>query len=220
MNYIIIIVIVIVVLSLLLSVSAYFVLNSKPELTPTPIPVTTPVVEQEDYELAITQAPKPTYIPRPTAQVTTTLRPRVTVPPTPSVSERLPDSIKDLNDKFAWQTMQNVGERDQTELTFLKTCTKPWDATYQVGCTIDGITYKSKKFGPVFDNNKQAPRLRIGDYGGNNICTKNNGTLSIFRQRPGDENMIDITQFLKDTTGSKMYNRKDALVVDDYLGDC
>lgn len=236
MNYIIIIIIVLIVILLLLSISAYFVMNSKPVTTPTTQPPTTQppsdnqqneydyggTLKDDDYQYIITAPPKPTYIQRTTPPPGTegTIRPKVTVPPTPPVTERLPDSIKDLNTKFAWRSMQNAGERDLTELAFLKTCTKPWDAMYRIGCTIDGITYRSNVFGPVSDGTKQAPRLRIGDYGGDNLCTKNNGILAVYRQRPADPDMIDVTQFLKDSTGSTMYNRKDALVVDDYLGDC
>ena len=206
MNYITIIIIVIVVLLVIssISVSAYFALKKN---QPTPEPVTTPMP---------TAAPTQPPITKPVV----TRRPRVTVPPTPSVSVRLPISIDDINSKFAWQTMQNVGERDQTELTFLKTCTKPWDAMYQVGCTIDGITYKSKVLGPVSDNTKQAPRIRVGDYGGYNICTKMGGELAVYRKRQIDDNMIDVTQYLKNKTADKMYDRKDALFVDDYLSDC
>ena len=101
MNYITIIIIVIVVLLVLssISVSAYFALKKN---QPTPEPVTTPMP---------TAAPTQPPITKPVV----TRRPRVTVPPTPSVSVRLPISIDDINSKFAWQTMQNVGERDQTE---------------------------------------------------------------------------------------------------------
>jgi hypothetical protein len=206
MNYIIIIVIVIVVLLLLssVSVSAYFALKSK-QPTPTPAPVTTP-------------APAPAQ--QPITKPVVTKRPRITLPPRPPVSVRLPISVDDINSKFAWQTMQNAGDRDKTDLDFLKTCSKPWDAMYQVGCTIDGITYKSKILGPVSKDTQQAPRIRVGDYGGNNICTKMGGELAVYRKRQNDDNMIDITQYIKNKTADQMYDRKDALFVDDYLSDC
>ena len=230
MNYIIIIVIILIVLLILLSVSSYLVIKSKPVTTPAPVisnqETTTPInyggtLNDYDYQYIITAPPKPSYIQRTTSPPGTVTQTNIiTAKPTPPVTERLPDSIKDLNNKFAWRSMQNVGERDLTELDFLKTCNKPWDAMYRIGCTIDGITYKSNIFGPVSEDNKQSPRLRIGDYGDNNLCTKNNGILSVYRQRPNDTDMIDITQYLKDTTGATMYNGKDALVVDDYLSDC
>ena len=133
---------------------------------------------------------------------------------------KLPKIMDDINNKFSWQSMQNVGIRDISELGFLRQCDKPWNAMYQIGCTVEGITQKSQVFGPVSSNNKQSPILRIGDYDQMNMCAKLGGQLSVYRKRPQDKNMKDITSNLTDITNSKPYNKKDTLFIDDYNTDC
>ena len=135
-------------------------------------------------------------------------------------SVKLPKIINDINNKFSWQSMKNVGIRDISELGFLRQCDTPWDAMYQIGCTVDGITQKSQVFGPVSSNNQQSPILRLGDYDQDNMCAKLGGQLSVYRRRPQDKNMKDITSNLTDITNSQPYNKKDSLFIDNYNSDC
>lgn len=187
------------------SISIY-VMSSKKQVVTLP-PITSPPTSPPT---TLPQILPPTLLPRPT---------RAT--PTPTMaSVKLPKIIDDINNKFSWQTMQNVGLRDVSELTFLRQCDKPWDAMYQIGCTIDGITEKSQIFGPVSSNNKQSPILRVGDYDENNMCAKLGGQLSVYRRRPNDKTMVDITSNLNNITNSQPYNKKDSLFIDDYNTDC
>lgn len=167
----------------------------------------------------------------PSPVITPPLPPPVTLPPPPPVTlpvsiKKLPTdvklqkSIEDINNKFSWQSMQNVGIRDVSELAFIKQCDKPWGAMYQIGCTVDGITQKSQIFGPISSNNEQSPILRVGDYDQDNLCSKLGGQLSVYRRRPNDKNMKDITSNLTDITNSQPYNNKDVLFIDNYSPDC
>jgi hypothetical protein len=122
--------------------------------------------------------------------------------------------------KLVWQSMKNVGDRDTNNLKFTKTCDVPWNGVYQVGCTIDGITAKSNIYGPVNNGNNQSPILRIGPYGTENLCSKLGGKVSVYRQRPNEDTMTDITQYLTNTTNTRPYNKKDPLFLDDYKADC
>ena len=183
------------------SISIYFITRKKevisPTLQPSTLPPPTPLIEQST---------------QPTVPIKKT--------PSPMAFVKLPKIMDDINNKFSWQSMQNVGIRDISELGFLRQCDKPWNAMYQIGCTVEGITQKSQVFGPVSSNNKQSPILRIGDYDQMNMCAKLGGQLSVYRKRPQDKNMKDITSNLTDITNSKPYNKKDTLFIDDYNTDC
>ena len=198
-KYIIVVVTVIILLTLLISssLSVYFT-KSKPTTTPQPI-VTTP--------------------PPPTQPTTTPFLKNITTTSVP-ISNKLQQFQNDINNTFAWSSMENVGYKDTNELQFLRSCEKPWNALYQLGCVIDGVNVKSQLFGPVSNKNLQTPILRVGDYNTDNTCSKLNGQLFVYRKRPNDLNMIDITQNLRDITNTTAYNRKDPLFIDDYKPDC
>jgi len=199
-NVQIIVIISIIVLLLICSIISIYFMTNKNKTIPT--------------------TPPPTTLPTTTAPPTS---PPIEIPlsskKTPT-SVKLPKIIDDINNKFSWQTMQNVGIRDISELGFIRQCDKPWGAMYQIGCTVDGITQKSQVFGPVSSNNQQSPILRVGDYDEINACAKLGGQLSVYRRRPKDKNMKDITLNLTDITNSQPYNKKDALFIDDYNPDC
>ena len=198
---------VIVIISIILifcicsSISIYFMTSQK-KVIPTLPPTST--------------LPPPTL--PPSIEITLPVSGRKT--PLPMTSVKLPKIINDINNKFSWQSMKNVGIRDISELGFLRQCDTPWDAMYQIGCTVDGITQKSQVFGPVSSNNQQSPILRVGDYDQTNLCAKLGGELSVYRRRPQDKNMKDITSNLTDITNSQPYNKKDSLFIDNYNSDC
>ena len=197
---VIVIISVIVLLCICSSVSVYFMTSKKAIVTtppPTLPPPTLPPIEMTTQSIASGRKT-----------------------PSPMASEKLPKIIDDINNKFSWQSMQNVGIRDISELGFIRQCDRPWGAMYQIGCTVDGITQKSQIFGPISSNNQQSPILRVGDYDQTNLCAKLGGELSVYRRRPEDKNMKDITLNLTDITNSQPYNKKDALFIDDYKSDC
>jgi hypothetical protein len=197
---VIVIISVIVLLCICSSVSVYF-MTSKKAIVTTPPPI----------------LPPPTL---PPIEMTTQSIMSGRKTSSPMASEKLPKIINDINNKFSWQSMQNVGIRDISELGFIRQCDRPWGAMYQIGCTVDGITQKSQIFGPISSNNQQSPILRVGDYDQTNLCAKLGGELSVYRRRPQDKNMKDITLNLTDITNSQPYNKKDALFIDDYKSDC
>jgi len=182
--------------------SAYSSFKSKPPVTTTPPPIQV----QETI-----QTP---FIP-----TNTPFRKNITTTSVP-ISTKLQQFADDINNTFAWKSMENVGTRDTKDLDFLRSCDKPWNAIYQIGCKIDGVLTKSQVFGPVSDANLQSPILRVGAYGDDNLCSRLNGELFVYRMRPQDPHMIDVTQNLTNITNTQPYNRKDPLFIDDYDSDC
>ena len=207
MDTIIIVILVIVVIICLLSISSSYMMV---KYSPPPQPVPQQPVQQQIVTPEVVTTPQ---------IVTTTLPPSPTVPVEDTTS-KLSRAINNIDAQFAWQSMKNVGDRDTNNLKFTKTCDVPWNGVYQVGCTIDGITAKSNIYGPVNNGNNQSPILRIGPYGTENLCSKLGGKVSVYRQRPNEDTMTDITQYLTNTTNTRPYNKKDPLFLDDYKADC
>lgn len=203
-------IIVVVVVICLLSISSSYMSYMMVKYSPPPAQITTTPMPQPIVTPQIVTTPE---------IVTTTLPPSPTVP-VEETSSKLNRIMDDINTQFAWKSMKNAGDRDVNDLKFTKTCSVPWNGVYQVGCTIDGVTAKSNIYGPINDGNNQSPVLRIGAYGNNNLCSKLGGRLSIYRQRPSENTMTDITQYLTDTTNTKPYNKKDPIFLDDYKADC
>jgi hypothetical protein len=53
-----------------------------------------------------------------------------------------------------------------------------------------------------------------------NYCAQLGGTLSVLRQRPGDKEMVDVTEYLQNSKLTGAYNGVDSSFVDNYLMDC
>jgi hypothetical protein len=213
----IIIIVAVIIICLSCMSSSYMMVKYSP-----PPQTTSPPEQPEEIvtpPLDVTTTPPPPPVVTTTTTTTTTLPPSPTVP-VEEMSLKLNRITEDINTQFAWKSMKNVGDRDIRDLKFNKTCLVPWNGVYQIGCTIDGVTVKSNIWGPVNDGNGQSPILRIGAYGNNNLCSKLGGRISVYRQRPNENYMTDITQYLTDTTNTKPYNKKDPLFLDNYRADC
>jgi len=129
--------------------------------------------------------------------------------------------VHDTNKQVAWKGMTYQTDQDMRGLDYLVSCNVPWNAYYKIGCTLpDGKTMYTNPYGPVSYKNYQGPDIRIAPDDKNNYCAQMGGKLSVIRQRPGDKEMLDITEFLQndDTTGP--YNGVDPVFVDNYLTDC
>lgn len=160
-----------------------------------------------------------------------------TLTPTPSIisSPILQPELEKLtsffqpetNDNIAWKNMPNVGNKNTNNLQYTIQCNKPWNAYYQIGCTLKDKATSSYKttytntFGPVRDGNWQGPNIRIAPDGENNYCSKLGGTLSVLRRRPSDEgNMVDITPYLMNYDRTGPYNGRDPIFTDVHNIDC
>jgi hypothetical protein len=147
-------------------------------------------------------------------------QPQPTPPPVQSIPALI-NFVRDTNKKIAWKGMTYKTDQDLRGLDYLVSCNVPWNAYYKIGCTLpDGKTMYTNPYGPVSYKNYQGPDIRISPDGKDNYCAQMGGKLSVIRQRPGDKEMLDITEFLQndDTTGP--YNGIDPVFVDNYLTDC
>ena len=166
----------------------------------------------------------PTSIPSPTLTSSPT---SVPVQPQPELEKLTTFFQPEINDNIAWKNMPNAGNKNMNNLNYTVQCNKPWNAYYQVGCTLKDkstSTYKTiytNTFGPVRDGNWQGPNIRIAADGENNSCSKLGGILSVLRRRPSDgDNMIDITPYLMNFDRTGAYNGKDPIFTDMYNIDC
>jgi len=134
----------------------------------------------------------------------------------------------EINNEIAWKNMPNAGNKNTNNLNYTLQCNKPWNAYYQIGCTLkDKSTSGSYKtvytntFGPVRDGSWQGPNIRIAADGENNSCSKLGGTLSVLRRRPSDgDNMVDVTPYLMNFDRTGVYNGRDPIFTDMYNMDC
>jgi hypothetical protein len=144
--------------------------------------------------------------------------------PTPPPIQSIPaliNFVRDTNKQIAWKGMTYKTDQDMRGLDYLVGCNVPWNAYYKIGCTLpDGKTMYTNPYGPVSYKNYQGPDIRIAPEGKDNYCVQMGGKLSVIRQRPGDKEMLDITDFLQndDTTGP--YNGIDPVFLDNYNTDC
>jgi hypothetical protein len=150
-----------------------------------------------------------------TATVAT--RPPVTPPPADTLITKFQPNT---NDSLAWENMPDSGSKNLNKLGYTLTCSKPWYAYYQVGCTVKDKTVYSKRIGPVYKGNWQGPTIRIAPDGQDNYCSQIKGTLSVLRQRPNDKSMIDITPYLMNDDRTGIYNGRDPVFTDLYKIDC
>lgn len=153
--------------------------------------------------------------------------PVVTVSPTtsnPLYTKKPPALINFVGDTtkhVAWDNMMYKTSQDTKGLGYIISCGKPWDAFYKFGCTLpSGAKQYTNAFGPVGKNTWQGPDIRIAPEGQDNFCAQLGGTLSVLRQRPGDKEMLDITDYLQNSTTTDVYNGKDPVFVDNYNTDC
>lgn len=128
--------------------------------------------------------------------------------------------VKNTNKVVAWPGMKYKTDQDVKNLNYLISCNKPWGAYYKIGCTLGGKTIYTNPYGPVSDGTKQGPDIRIAPDNKDNYCTQIGGQLSVIRQRPGDKEMVDITDFLQNSDTTGPYNKIDPVFVDNYLTDC
>jgi hypothetical protein len=133
----------------------------------------------------------------------------------------------EINNNIAWKNMPNAGNKNMNNLNYTMQCNKPWNAYYQLGCTLKdkttllNKTVYSNTFGPVRDGNWQGPNIRIAADGENNSCSKLGGTISVLRRRPSDgDNMVDITPYLMNFDRTGAYNGRDPIFTDMYNIDC
>jgi hypothetical protein len=148
------------------------------------------------------------------------VQPEPTPPPLQSIPALI-NFVRDTNKQIAWKGMTYKTDQDMRGLDYLVGCNAPWNAYYKIGCTLpDGKTMYTNPYGPVSYKNYQGPDIRIAPEGKDNYCVQMGGKLSVIRQRPGDKEMLDITDFLQndDTTGP--YNGIDPVFVDNYNTDC
>ena len=174
--------------------------------------------------------PKAPPITQPPALVTQQpiTQPPVTQPPVTKKSDNLINFARDTTKYMAWDNMMYKTNQDTTNLGYIISCNKPWDAYYKLGCTLPsesgmdkpGSTQYTNAFGPVSKNNWQGPDIRIAPDGQQNFCAQLGGTLSVLRQRPGDKEMLDITDQLQNSTTTDVYNGSDPVFVDNYNTDC
>jgi len=172
-------------------------------------PVTPPVTQPPVTQQPITQPP-------------VTLNPLYTKKPA-----NLINFAGDTTKYMAWDGMMYKTNQDTKNLGYIISCGKPWDAYYKFGCTLPssdpnkaGSTQYTNAFGPVSKNNWQGPDIRIAPDGQQNFCAQLGGTLSVLRQRPGDKEMLDITDQLQNSTTTDVYNGVDPVFVDNYNTDC
>ena len=128
--------------------------------------------------------------------------------------------VKDTNKIIAWKGMKYKTDQDLRNLNYLVSCDRPWDAYYKIGCTLGGKTIYTNPYGPVSDGTKQGPDIRIAPDDKDNYCAQLGGKLSVIRQRPGDKEMLDITDYLQNSDTTGPYNGIDPVFVDNYLTDC
>jgi hypothetical protein len=157
-------------------------------------------------------------------QITTT-RPPITAPTRPPITAPPADALitkfqPKTNDSLAWGNMPDSGSKNLNKLGYTLTCSRPWYAYYQIGCTVNDKTVYSKKIGPVYKDNWQGPNIRIAPDGQDNYCSQIKGTLSVLRQRPNDKSMIDITPYLMNDDRTGVYNGRDPVFTDLYKIDC
>jgi hypothetical protein len=152
-------------------------------------------------------------------QITTSepTRPPITAPPADALITKFQPKT---NDSLAWGNMPDSGSKNLNKLGYTLTCSKPWYAYYQIGCTVKDKTVYSKKIGPVYKGNWQGPTIRIGQDGEDNYCSQIKGTLSVLRQRPNDKSMVDITPHLMNDDRTGIYNGRDPVFADLYKIDC
>ena len=167
------------------------------------------VLQKKRNTVTVTQQP----VSVPTSSIIPSIAPNDPVP-------ALIDFVKNTNKVVAWSGMTYKTDQDVKNLDYLISCNKPWGAYYKIGCTLNGKTIYTNPYGPVSDNNKQGPDIRIAPDKENNYCAQIGGQLSVIRQRPGDKEMIDITDFLQNSTTTGPYNKVDPVFVDNYLTDC
>ena len=189
----------IVVVIILISISISVYMSTSNKQTPTPIP-------------PHTQAPIPEPI----------ITPIVTPPPQQEkVKLSKYDFVKETNKNFAWKGMEYHTDQDLSGLDYVMSCNVPWDSYYKLNCTLpDGSNIYTNPYGPVGDKNKQGPIIRIAPKNEQNYCAQLGGTLSVLRQRPGDKDMVDVTEYLQNSKLTGAYNGVDSSFVDNYLMDC
>ena len=197
----IIIGIVVVIILISISMSVYvFASKPKPETNP-PSPTSLPTQE---------------LIPEP---IKTSIQ---IVPPQPEKSKMSKyDMVKATNKQVAWKGMEYHTDQDLSGLDYLMSCNIPWNSYYKLNCTLpDGSNIYTNPYGPVGSNNKQGPTIRIAPKNEQNYCAQLGGTLSVLRQRPGDKEMVDVTEYLQNSKLTGAYNGVDSSFVDNYLMDC
>lgn len=144
-------------------------------------------------------------------------RPLTTPPPPDTLITKFQPNT---NDNLAWENMPDSDGKKLNKLGYTLTCSRPWYAYYQIGCTVNDKTVYSKKIGPVYKDNWQGPNIRIAPDGQDNYCSQIKGTLSVLRQRPNDKSMIDITPYLMNDDRTGVYNGRDPVFTDLYKIDC
>jgi hypothetical protein len=151
------------------------------------------------------------------APITAPTRPPITAPPADTLITKFQPNT---NDNLAWENMPDSDGKKLNKLGYTLTCSRPWYAYYQIGCTVNDKTVYSKKIGPVYKDNWQGPNIRIAPDGQDNYCSQIKGTLSVLRQRPNDKSMIDITPYLMNDDRTGVYNGRDPVFTDLYKIDC
>ena len=164
-------------------------------------------------------------VPAPTTTIPPTQAPtqQPVAEPTPPIQSipALINFVRDTNKQIAWKGMTYKTDQDMSGLDYLVGCNAPWNAYYKIGCTLpDGKTMYTNPYGPVSYKNYQGPDIRIAPEGKDNYCVQMGGTLSVIRQRPGEKEMLDITDFLQNDDTTSPYNGIDPVFVDNYNTDC
>lgn len=144
-------------------------------------------------------------------------RPPITAPPADTLITTFQPKT---NDSLAWENMPDSNGKNLNKLGYTLTCSKPWYAYYQIGCTVKDKTVYSKKVGPVYKGNWQGPTIRIAPDGEDNYCSQIKGTLSVLRQRSNDKSLVDITPYLMNDDRTGIYNGRDPVFTDLYKIDC
>ena len=183
-----------------------------------------------------TPPPTTTAQPTITAPPTTTAQPTITAPSTITAPQPEPvqappqpekskiakyDMLKAINQQVAWKGMEYHTDQDMSGLDYLMSCNVPWNAYYKLNCSFpDGSNIYTNPYGPVGEKYKQGPTIRIAPQNEQNYCTQFGGKLTVLRQRPGDKDMIDVTEYLQNSKLTGAYNGVDSSFVDNYLMDC
>jgi cytoskeletal protein RodZ len=169
-----------------------------------------------------TPPPTTTLPPQPPPLQTQSEPEPVQAPPQPEKSKMSKyDMVKATNKQVAWKGMEYHTDQDLSGLDYVMSCNVPWNAYYKLNCTLpDGSNIYTNPYGPVGEKYKQGPTIRIAPQNEQNYCTQFGGKLTVLRQRPGDKEMVDVTEYLQNSKLTGAYNGVDSSFVDNYLMDC
>ena len=131
------------------------------------------------------------------------------------------ESPQDFQNNFAFYG----GPGDWGGLIWTKGCSRAWDAKYKFGCEANNTVVWSEELPagePMYHWYWQGPKIRISPNGPTK-CAQSGGLVRIKRKRPySDKGAIweDITDKVRGFDTVSAYDKKDAILYDNYKIDC